>query len=103
MIVYLAGPMTGWANGNKESFHKKAKELHEQGHIVWNPAHNPDGMGHDEYLHVCEAMIDICDAVYFLYGWSQSKGARREFNYACQKGKQLMFEETNLDVSCFKN
>jgi len=100
--VFISGQITGREN-YEMFFNEKAKELHSQGHIVLNPSMLPLGMTPSEYMSICYSMIDVCDIVYFLYGWSYSKGSRLEFNYACQKGKKLMFEETNIDATCFQN
>jgi hypothetical protein len=42
----------------------------------------PKGWQHEDYIHVCKALIDTCDAVYFLKDWKYSKGARIEWEYA---------------------
>ena len=36
--VYIAGPMTGYKNFNREAFHKAEEELKREGHTVLNPA-----------------------------------------------------------------
>ncbi|EEC7734784.1 DUF4406 domain-containing protein, partial [Escherichia coli] len=42
--VYIAGPMTGYENFNREAFHKVEEELKREGHTVLNPAVLPDGL-----------------------------------------------------------
>ncbi|MBB7007809.1 DUF4406 domain-containing protein, partial [Escherichia coli] len=42
--VYIAGPMTGYKNFNREAFHKAEEELKREGHTVLNPAVLPDGL-----------------------------------------------------------
>lgn len=98
--IMISGAMTGCADLNHPAFNAKAKELHEAGYIVLNPASLPLGLEHDEYMKICFSYIDICDAVYFLYGWQYSRGARLEFDYACRQGKRLIFEEKG-DYSWF--
>lgn len=92
-VVFISGPISGYANHNHPAFNRKCEELRKEGHFVLNPASLPVGMEHDQYMHVCYAMIDIADIVYFLYGWQASRGARKEFDYAIANGKQLEFEE----------
>ena len=35
---YIAGPMTGYENFNREALHKVEEELKREGHTVLNPA-----------------------------------------------------------------
>ncbi len=42
--VYIAGPMTGYKNFNREAFHNAEEELKREGHTVLNPAVLPDGL-----------------------------------------------------------
>ena len=93
MKIFISGPMTGCKNYNRPAFFDAEDDLKAQGHTVWNPAHNPDGFEHEEYMHVCLPMIDICDAVYLLNGWGSSQGARQERNYAIRSGKKLIYQE----------
>lgn len=43
MKIYIAGPMTGRENFNREAFNKEAERLTRHGHTVLNPASLPDG------------------------------------------------------------
>ena len=47
---------------------------------------------HKDYLHICFAMIDVCDAVYLLPDWKASKGARMERIYA-EISRKVVLEE----------
>lgn len=91
MIIYIAGPITGVPDYFAE-FAGAAAELSNRGHTVFNPAILPDGLPHDAYMPICYAMMDACEAVYFLRGWEHSIGARMEFEYATAKGMRIMFE-----------
>ena len=46
-------------------------------------------------MHICYAMIDVCDAVYMQKDWQQSKGARMELQYAKDWKKQIIYEDEN--------
>lgn len=90
MKVYIAGKITGNPN-YKAEFAEAEKKLKEKGYIVLNPAVLPEGFEDTEYHHINRAMIDVCDAVYFLPSWIDSKGAHMEMGYTIGKGKIIMY------------
>jgi hypothetical protein len=95
MKVYIAGKITGNPNF-KEQFKNAELGLRLKGHKVLNPADTVariDGLKHEEYLHICLAMIDVADAVALLPNWKDSKGAREEREYAMKKGKEVIYLE----------
>ncbi|WP_421228514.1 DUF4406 domain-containing protein [Aeromonas jandaei] len=87
--VYVAGPMTGLPEFNRPAFFAAEAHLKELGAVVVNPAVLPDGFSHDAYMRMCIPMMMECDAVAFLPGWQQSKGARQEFTRAHSFGLDL--------------
>jgi hypothetical protein len=97
MKVYIAGKITGLAN-YRELFNAAEEMLRSQGHEVINPAVLPtEGFEHHEYLHINRAMIDVCDAVYFLSNWPDSKGAIIERTYAIDKDK-IIWDQRNMAI-----
>ena len=95
MKIYIAGKITGHEN-YKADFKKAELDLRLQGHKVLNPADTVariDGLKHEEYLHICLAMIDVADAVAFLPNWKDSKGAKMEMEYAKKANKKIMYLE----------
>ena len=95
MKVYIAGKITGHEN-YKADFKKAELDLKLKGHIVLNPADTVariGGLEHQEYLHICLAMIDVADAVAFLPNWKDSKGAKMEMEYAKKANKKIMYLE----------
>ena len=50
-------------------------------------------MSHEDYLHICYSIIDVCDAVFMLKDWRQSEGAKLERLYATTKGKVILYED----------
>lgn len=91
MKIYIAGKITGLEN-YKELFLKLEEKLTSEGHFVMNPSVLPFGFEHHEYMHVCKAMIDVCDSVRFLSNWKDSKGAVMEFEYALLKNKVIQYD-----------
>lgn len=90
MIIYIAGPITGKFD-YKRQFRRRERKLKTMGHIVINPSFLPAGL--NNYMPACKAMIDQAEAVYFMEGWKESKGAREEYHYAVGKGKLILLEE----------
>lgn len=98
MIIYIAGPMTGYPGWNKVRFASAEINLSDNGHTVLNPARhipfrNPEKITHAQYMKIAFAMIDACDTIYLLDGWRDSKGATQEYKYAVQHEKNVLFEE----------
>ncbi|NZB12636.1 DUF4406 domain-containing protein [Escherichia coli] len=91
--VYIAGPMTGYKNFNREAFHKAEEELKREGHTVLSPAVLPDGLTQPHYMDICMAMIRCVDAIYMLKGWQRSAGAKAELALAEKLGHAVIFQE----------
>lgn len=90
--IYVAGPITGIPNF-AEPFAIAERNLKAKGFKVMNPALLGGGFTQDEYMHICYAMIDTCDSIYFLKGWEDSVGANKELAYARKRRLHIMFEE----------
>ena len=93
--VYISGPITGTTD-YMERFAKAEKELTKKGYSVVNPAkvnaQLPEDTSYEEYMKMSFCMLDMCDAIYMLNGWSKSCGANRELGYAMAKDKIIMYE-----------
>ena len=94
-IVYLAGPMTGYANFNYDMFHAVASALRARGVTVISPAEDETGVYaaapaeedvspdvHAEYLRRGFAHVLRSDVVLLLRGWQRSHGTRHELDVA---------------------
>lgn len=90
--IYIAGKITD-CPGYAELFEAAAEEFKTAGYAVMNPAVLPEGFEHSEYMTICYAMIDVCDSVYFLNNYTQSKGAIMEHNYAVLNSKTLLYQQ----------
>lgn len=91
MKIYVAGKITGLDNF-KEVFQEAEDTLKAEGYTVMNPAILPPGFTQEECMHVCYAMIDICDGVYMLSNWKDSVGANLEHDYALSHAKDIIYE-----------
>ena len=79
MKVYIAGKVTGLEKADIfKKFYESGKQLKKDGYLVMSPAVLAlnEGFDHGDYMHVCYAMIDVCDAVYMQKNWQNSKGAQ---------------------------
>lgn len=98
MKVYVAGKISGLERHHAIYMFERAKDmLKARGHEPFIPTVLPvyDDVAYEDYLHICYAMIDVCDAIYMLSNWQQSKGARIELQYASDWKKKIMYEDEN--------
>lgn len=79
-------------------FRQAQRELNAEGFIVVNPAELPEGMQPSDYMRICFAMMDCADIVAFLPDYSQSRGARLEFDWCQYTGKQTVFLGKEMEV-----
>lgn len=91
MKIYVAGPITG-CEDYKETFERAERYLQSQGHKVMNPARLSEGFSWAEYMRICISMLGVCDGIYLLQGWEESKGARLEHDTAALLGKAVMLQ-----------
>lgn len=116
--VYIAGPMSGYPEFNFPKFFAVAKQLADDGWIVFNPANKSneeavtkdasfgegDGVAlvasgwsfRDAYVWDVNKVIEA-DAIYMIQGWEASPGARGEHAVAvAMKSKypdyEIMYE-----------
>ena len=65
-------------------------------HTIINPVRMLEKLSavvtYGELMQICFRLIDLCDSVYMLKGWEQSKGARAEHEYAKAQGKIIRYE-----------
>jgi hypothetical protein len=90
--VYICGPITGVAD-YKRRFARADRFLRSRGAITLKPSVLPLGFTHAEYLYICFAMIDVCDVLVLLDGWTASEGCLRELEYAKKRGKRFLYYE----------
>ena len=87
MLVYVAGPMAGRPNLNRDTFAKVAQKLRQRGHSVFNPAAaNLEGMPLSKIMAYVLGQLCECEAIALLPGWWRSGGARIEFLLALYLG-----------------
>lgn len=95
--LYLSGKITGDQN-YKTKFGSAAGELRKKGFAVMNPAMLPDGFDYDDYMHVCKAMIERCEAIVLLPDWTESDGAKMEVGHAVANRKRVYSLKEALSI-----
>ncbi len=99
MKIYIAGKIGGLKPYVVDFKFGYAKtRLKEEGHDVISPTElckclNCGRFDYEDYMKICFAAIDVCEAVYMLQDWKDSPGALREHEYAKKLGKEVMYEE----------
>lgn len=98
-LIYVAGPISGIPNDNREAFYEAQKILELLGFAVINvfeiqKCQDTSKWGWIDYILFDLPYLVRCDMVFFLKGWEKSYGAIIEMLVAFKLGKDLGFEET---------
>lgn len=95
MKIYISGPITGTSD-YMERFARAERKLSSLGYTVINPvrvnAQLPKNTTHEEYMKMSIVMLDMCDAIFMMEGWKESKGCGIEFEYAYEHRITITFE-----------
>ena len=89
--TYIAGPMSGYPDANRDAFMTEAARQTEQGHIVLNPAIWPDGLTQAEYMQLDLAMVMVAERIVMLPDWRDSAGACAEHALATKLGHAVEY------------
>lgn len=102
--IYIAGPMRGYPDLNRDQFYAAALKLESAGiYEVHNPAEWDESLNlapEDLYKgeEFAKAMkrdilaIFNCDCIFMLRGWERSEGARLEHSLAILLGIIIMYQ-----------
>lgn len=91
--IYLSGKISGHPNF-KEKFAQKAKELTDQGHLVFNPALHPDMFTWEQFMELDLKALANCDSIYLLDDWKDSRGAKIEYDEASKHALAIQVDVT---------
>lgn len=95
MKVYISGPITGTTD-YMNRFEWAAACWRDKGCEVIDPAKVnsflPENTTHEEYMKMSITMLSMCDTIYILRGWRESKGALEELEYAKAHDLNIIYE-----------
>ena len=95
MLIYISGKMTNNENYYKE-FEKAEQWLILKDYTPINPARLKDtihGLTYEEYMKIDYKLIELCDGIFMIGGWQDSKGACAELSYAKSLGKKVIYQK----------
>ncbi len=90
IATYIAGPISGNIDINKQAFFSAAEQLQSSGRVVLHSASLPVGLTEPQYMDICFAMIRACNDMVMLPGWRKSSGATAEYYYAKKIGLKIV-------------
>ena len=88
--IYVAGPVSNYANNNKLAFVLAEQNLKKEGYIVLSTARISYGLTEKEYMRIAITMLECCEAIYMLKGWKNSLGACAEYALAKKLGLEII-------------
>lgn len=98
--IFISGPMTGYPEFNYPLFNLVAKALRHKGYKVENPAENAACETWADYMRLSICQVLVCDVVYTLPNWQDSKGAVIEVGLAQELGLPIFAVSESLLNNC---
>lgn len=99
---YLSGPITG-VPSYMDNFKRYEIDLSNRfGWTIINPAavnaEMPDNTDYEEYIEMSETMMRMCDRIFLMQGWENSKGAKFEREFAIIYGMEVWEENSEGEI-----
>ncbi len=100
MKIYISGPVPANRSFYKHPYLLAEARLKLLGHSPFNPSwmNLDECWGTDERLSVGLAALALCDGIFMLEGWEDSKSAQVEYDYAVKNGKKVFFAGNENDM-----
>lgn len=98
--IYISGKITGIEQSAPAIFAKAESFLFECGYKPINPMKLPHN--HDKtwlaYMREDLAALILCDAIFMLSNWKESRGAKIEHNLALSLGLNIIYQNPELTI-----
>lgn len=95
MNIMIIGPITGIGNYQRNFGYAEGElnGLYPHAHVLNPCALDMSGLPWADCMKITLMMLKVCDAVYVLQGFENSKGAMREYDAAARYHKKILFQE----------
>ena len=94
--IYISGKITGTTDYMQRFSEAKLRLMNYFDCDIINPAKVnsmlPTNTTYEEYMKMSLCMLSMCDTIYMLKGWKDSKGARLEHEYAKAHNYNIIYE-----------
>jgi hypothetical protein len=95
VLIYISGAITNNENYQAE-FQKAEQWLMLKDYTPINPARfitNFPKLTEEQIMKIDYCLLEMCDGIFMLGGWQNSKGACAELSYAKSLGKKPMYQK----------
>lgn len=95
MLIYISGAIRNNEN-YKAEFQKAEQWLMLKGHTPINPARfitNLPKLTEEQIMKIDYCLLEMCDGIFMLGGWQESKGACAELGYAKSLNKKVFYQK----------
>ncbi len=94
--IYISGGITN-VSDFMNKFNEAEDELLDMGYTsIVNPAfvnsHLPEDLSYDDYMEISIAELNVCEAIYMLRNWKESKGAVTEHRFRSMNGLEIIYQ-----------
>lgn len=95
MLIYISGAIRNNPNYQVE-FQKAEQWLMLKDYTPINPARfitNFPKLTEEQIMKIDYCLLEMCDGIFMLGGWQNSKGACAELSYAKSLGKKVLYQD----------
>lgn len=103
--VYISGKITGLSDYKKKfkDAEEKINSLNYHINRIINPANNDlilniNNTTYEEYIKLSLCELSMCNCIFMLDNWENSKGARLEYEYAKAHDYIILYESDYDEV-----
>lgn len=94
---YISGPITGIADYMERFANVEYDVAERYGFSVVNPARiiaeMPPDTSYEDQMRISIELLRLCDCIYLMGGWNNSRGATFEHEYAKIMGMEIIYGE----------